>query len=143
MKSVFERKCSKNDYKMWTPFDPEAGRFCLLGRRESYERRSPHSNCFNGINYDQPISSEVCPCTRADYECDYGFMSVKSSDGEPLCSKDTLDVVNPFLVPSSCNETGFYERTKGFRKIAGDECVGGMEENFEPEKLPCPVRYEC
>lgn len=74
MSKVFEGKCNPEvDYKTWVPFDGNSGRHCLLGRRDVYERRAPKANCYNGINYDRLVKSENCPCTRDDFECDFGY----------------------------------------------------------------------
>lgn len=59
--------CSEGDYKRWSPSD-ERGNGCLLGREMVYKRRSPHATCFNGEDFDRPVTLSNCSCTRQDYE---------------------------------------------------------------------------
>ncbi|XP_045625309.2 sortilin-related receptor isoform X2 [Procambarus clarkii] len=136
MKSVFESKCTVDDYKTWSPSDGRSGRMCLLGRKQVYERRAPHKNCFNGINYDRPILVENCPCDREDFECDFGFADNMTSHE---CIKDKEDRVDPYAVPNTCKPGHFYNRTKGYRRIPGDTCEGGREYQYEPSITACPV----
>lgn len=44
------------------------------------------------------------------------------------------------MVPSSCKPGLFYNRTKGYRKIEGDECVNGFSSIYEPQQIPCPFK---
>ncbi|KAG7282267.1 hypothetical protein CRUP_033794, partial [Coryphaenoides rupestris] len=64
--------CAEADYKRWSPSD-ERGNDCLLGRQIVFKRRTPHATCFNGEEFDRPVTATNCSCTRQDYECDYGF----------------------------------------------------------------------
>lgn len=136
MSSVFRYSCKAEDYKTWSPSDGRSGRLCLLGRKEVYERRIGHSNCYNGQNYDRPISVENCPCNREDFECDYGY---KDNMGTQLCTVDSSFNFDPHAVPLSCKPGEFYNRTKGYRKIPGDTCEGGRDYMFLPTITACPV----
>lgn len=135
MKRLFEKKCSAGDYKTWSPTDGLGGRKCLLGRKQVYERRIPHVNCFNGRNYDRPISVENCPCDRSDFECDFGF---HDSIGTGDCVHHS-EYIDPYAIPETCKPGHFYNRTKGFRKIPGDTCEGGREYEYSPTITACPV----
>ncbi|KAK7076324.1 Sortilin-related receptor [Halocaridina rubra] len=139
MKPVFQYPCNIDDYKTWSPSDGRSGRKCLLGRKEVYERRVPHSNCFNGVDYDRPISVENCPCDRDDFECDFGF---KESMITLDCMKDPDDTIDPYAVPVTCTPGHFYNRTKGYRKVPGDTCEGGREYRYVPAITSCPVLEE-
>ncbi|ROT66468.1 hypothetical protein C7M84_015499 [Penaeus vannamei] len=139
MSSVFRYSCKAEDYKTWSPSDGRSGRLCLLGRKEVYERRIGHSNCYNGQNYDRPISVENCPCNREDFECDYGY---KDNMGTQLCTVDSSFNFDPHAVPLSCKPGEFYNRTKGYRKIPGDTCEGGRDYMFLPTITACPVSKE-
>ena len=70
LKSVFERECTVEDYKRWSPNDNTKGkhRYCLLGRKEIYERRMVKSNCYNGRDYERLISVENCLCQMNDFQ---------------------------------------------------------------------------
>lgn len=59
--------CSEADYKRWSPSD-EHGNDCLLGREIMFKRRAPHATCFNGEEFDRPVTISNCSCTRQDYE---------------------------------------------------------------------------
>lgn len=59
--------CSEADYKRWSPSD-EHGNECLLGREITFKRRAPHATCFNGEDFDRPVTISNCSCTRQDYE---------------------------------------------------------------------------
>lgn len=58
--------CSADDYKTWSPHGPSSS--CLLGRREEFQVRVPHSLCYNGRDYVRPVSLVNCPCERSDFE---------------------------------------------------------------------------
>ncbi|XP_042893587.1 sortilin-related receptor-like isoform X2 [Penaeus japonicus] len=139
MASVFRYPCKPDDYKRWSPSDGRSGRLCLLGRKEVYERRIGHSNCYNGQNYDRPISVENCPCNREDFECDYGY---KDNMGTQECAVDSSFNFDPHEVPPSCKPGEFYNRTKGYRKIPGDTCEGGRDYMYLPTITACPVSKE-
>ncbi|EZA49376.1 Sortilin-related receptor [Ooceraea biroi] len=138
LRNVFERECTKDDYKFWSPTSTEQPVMsCVLGRRETYQRRAARTNCYQGIDYDRPMKLEICPCDANDYQCDYGFMRV----GNPyhcIRNKSVADY-DPYAVPSTCPAGEFYNRTKGYVKISDDECTGGLARNFEPDKIPCPM----
>ncbi|MCL4122654.1 UNVERIFIED_CONTAM: hypothetical protein GTU68_028010, partial [Idotea baltica] len=96
--------------------------------------------CFNGLDYDQPVSSLNCPCTRHDYECHFAFHLNTSTN--KCDAGDTHNLVGLTTVPMSCTKGEFYNRTKGYRKVPGDTCVGGEDYKFEAELTPCPLEEE-
>ncbi|XP_051788146.1 sortilin-related receptor isoform X1 [Erpetoichthys calabaricus] len=130
--------CSENDYKLWSPSD-ERGNECLLGRKETFKRRISHATCFNGEDFDRPVSISNCSCTREDYECDYGF---KLSDNLSLevCIPDPEFSGKIDSPPLTCPAGTTYRRTRGYRRIPGDTCSGGdVEARLDGEVMPCPV----
>ncbi|XP_067011986.2 sortilin-related receptor isoform X2 [Anabrus simplex] len=138
LQSVFDYNCSKErDYKFWSPSSSAGPHIsCIMGRRETYERRVAHSNCFNGRNYDRPIRIEKCECFAEDFECDYGFVRYP---GTRHCIRNKTSSSNPYDVPTTCKPGQFYNRTKGYMKLPDDPCEGGNELLFLPDVLPCPV----
>ncbi|XP_067826959.1 sortilin-related receptor isoform X2 [Heptranchias perlo] len=133
--------CSETDYKLWSPSD-EHGNECLLGRKIVYKRRTPHATCFNGEDFDRPITVSNCSCTREDYECDFGFKLSEDFSSE-VCSPDPEFTGNMYAPPVPCPVGVTYKRTKGYRKISGDTCSGGdVEVRLEGDMLPCPVGEE-
>lgn len=57
------------------------------------------------------------------------------------CIRNKTHGFNPYAVPATCSPGGFYNRTKGYKKIPGDACVGGNERKYLPTTLPCPLKY--
>ncbi|XP_069038470.1 sortilin-related receptor [Lepisosteus oculatus] len=130
--------CTESDYKLWSPSD-ERGNECLLGRKAVFKRRTAHATCFNGEDFDRPITVTNCSCTRQDYECDYGFKLSEDLSLE-VCVPDPEFSGRLYAPPVPCPVGTTYRRTRGYRKIAGDTCSGGdVEARMDGEVLPCPV----
>ncbi|KAG8434631.1 hypothetical protein GDO86_012842 [Hymenochirus boettgeri] len=133
--------CTENDYKLWSPSD-ERGNECLLGRKTVFKRRTPHATCFNGEDFDRPITVSNCSCTREDFECDFGFKLSKDLLSE-LCVPDPEFDGKLYPLPFPCPVGTTYRRTKGYRKVSGDTCSGGdVEKRLEGEEVPCPVEEQ-
>ncbi|KAJ7384237.1 Sortilin- receptor [Desmophyllum pertusum] len=60
LRKALGNPCHDDDYKPWIPSDEQNGT-CLLGRKTIYERRIAHAHCYNGYDYDRPITHENCP----------------------------------------------------------------------------------
>ncbi|GAB1604830.1 sortilin-related receptor-like isoform X2 [Argonauta hians] len=140
--SVFGSVCSKEDYKQWSLSDTlketEGIKGCLLGRKDIIEKRVPHAKCYNGEEYIRPIITKNCSCTREDFECDYGF---KLRSWHSLtCETDPNSDLDIHKIPSPCYPGTYYSYTKGYRRIAGDTCKGGMEAIYAPQKNSCPIK---
>uniref|UniRef100_A0A3Q3EAT1 Sortilin-related receptor n=1 Tax=Labrus bergylta TaxID=56723 RepID=A0A3Q3EAT1_9LABR len=130
--------CSEADYKRWSPSD-EHGNDCLLGREITFKRRAPHATCFNGEDFDRPVTISNCSCTRQDYECDYGF-KLSEDLSLQVCVPDPEFVGDLYAPPVPCPVGTTYRRSKGYRKVPGDSCSGGdVESRLDGEMLPCPV----
>lgn len=68
---VFKSYCTKKDYKLWSPSQSGDKRSyipCILGEQTTYERRMPHSDCLNGLDYKPFVSKEACDCDYLDFE---------------------------------------------------------------------------
>ncbi|XP_011301031.1 sortilin-related receptor [Fopius arisanus] len=138
LRKVFERQCTKDDFKLWTPASSDQpGMSCVLGKKETFYRRALTSNCYTGVDFDRPVRVQICPCDSMDYTCDLGFIRT----GNPLqCVRDSLNKwYDPYAIPRSCEPGKFYNRTKGYRKISDDECMGGNDRKYEPDEIPCPI----
>ncbi|XP_031549570.1 VPS10 domain-containing receptor SorCS1-like [Actinia tenebrosa] len=131
--SVFERKCTDQDYTLWTPNDERMKGQCLLGEHMVYERRKADICCYNGKQYEREINQTSCNCSLEDFTCDFGFQNNDISDSCVPISED-------LIVPKVCPEFQTYMRSSGYRKVAGDRCVGGIEKDFYPVKTLCPVK---
>ncbi|KAJ4935887.1 hypothetical protein JOQ06_017414, partial [Pogonophryne albipinna] len=130
--------CLDADYKRWSPSD-EHGNECLLGREVTFKRRAPHATCFNGEDYDRPVTIANCSCTRQDYECDYGF-KLSEDLSLQVCVPDPEFSGDLYAPPVPCPIGTTYRRSKGYRRVPGDSCSGGdVESRLDGEMLPCPV----
>ncbi|KAI4815796.1 hypothetical protein KUCAC02_005923, partial [Chaenocephalus aceratus] len=130
--------CLDADYKRWSPSD-EHGNECLLGREVTFKRRAPHATCFNGEDFDRPVTISNCSCTRQDYECDYGF-KLSEDLSLQVCVPDPEFSGDLYAPPVPCPIGTTYRRSKGYRRVPGDSCSGGdVESRLDGEMLPCPV----
>ena len=128
--------CSPKDAEVFhPPFD--AG--CVLGREISYIRKNPSAVCL----YPVPSSgSETvgapCACTEDDWECDFDFQLLDDDD-PTVCVRDPA-APEP-SVPPTCRPGATYERSQGYRLVAGDGCsvmlAGAV--NKGPITLACPA----
>ncbi|XP_020710796.1 sortilin-related receptor isoform X2 [Athalia rosae] len=140
LRKVFPRTCTDDDFKFWSPSSTdEPTMACVLGRKETYQRRAPTANCYTGANYDRPVKLDICQCDAKDYQCDFGF--IRSLDPHHCIRNKTtsIKIYDPYAVPATCRPGDFYKRTKGYRKIEDDDCSGGLARNFEPDEIPCPM----
>ncbi|XP_050308262.1 sortilin-related receptor-like [Anthonomus grandis grandis] len=139
---VFPKQCKEEDYKMWSPSQTEENRSyipCILGEQTVYQRRMPKAKCLNGLDYVRLVSKKPCDCDAMDFECDFGFKN--AGDRIPRCIRDEdMKEYDPYKVPGTCSPHNFYLRTKGYRKIAEDQCVGGFEQHYLPDIVPCPFK---
>lgn len=138
--SVFKRNCSADDYKNWSPVSPGQGKAsrCVLGRRETFRRRSPNAKCYNGLDFTRSTIEESCPCSHTDYQCDFGFIRDKAAASS--CIKDPqFEDHEPQAPPANCPPDTFYNQTKGYRLLPGDVCQGGLSSRYEPELRACPM----
>ncbi|CAB3366798.1 Hypothetical predicted protein [Cloeon dipterum] len=140
LRNVFKYDCTPDDYKFWSPSSDDGPHMpCILGRKETYQRRLPHSQCYNGKNFDGPIKMETCECDYEDFDCDFGFtrsVEIKT------CVRNKTSGVDPFAVPTFCKPGATFNRTKGYLKIPGDVCQGGNEHRFLPARIPCPIKEQ-
>lgn len=136
-RKAFAYNCTEEDYKLWSPYNPDEPKMnCLLGRKEVYKKRVPRTKCYNGLNFDEPVKIQLCSCTLEDFMCDDGFFEGKHPH---TCIRNKTLTKNPYDVPRNCTPYTFFQRTKGYKKIPGDSCEGGPRE-YLPDNIPCPIR---
>lgn len=72
-----------------------------------------------------------------DFECDFGFRRHFDSDGtcELEVRKDIWHAQAAHREEEQCNEYGYYEVSRGYRKIPGNICVGGLQ--LQPYVFQC------
>ena len=117
-----------SDYELWIPHNAISNS-CLMGRKIEYVRRKQYAECFNGIEFERPKFIENCVCTRYDFECDLGFYADKTEKCVKIPGYDSED--------NECDENDVVKVSKGYRKVAGNTCYGGVSYNYEPTVLPC------
>lgn len=136
--SVLGEPCGESDYTTWSPRDINSPVGCLLGQQQIFERRKADSVCLNGRNYDRAVSAKSCPCYADDFECDVGFAHVEDDQNVCMPVGDPSDYVDVCRYPGQ-NVT----ISRGYRRISGNRCSGGLEAVFEPFSLtckdPCPT----
>uniref|UniRef100_A0A3P8SIB2 Sortilin related VPS10 domain containing receptor 1 n=1 Tax=Amphiprion percula TaxID=161767 RepID=A0A3P8SIB2_AMPPE len=70
-RSIFRQRCTPEDYLTWQLHNE--GEVCIMGMKRIFQNLKANVRCVKAR--DQYISqiSDSCPCTEADFECDYGF----------------------------------------------------------------------
>eukprot|EP01132_Coremiostelium_polycephalum_P001394 gene1394-1762_t len=105
---------------------------CINGGTIEYFRRQREAQC---VLTKAPSVEEAdkCDCTPLDYECDFGYQEIDSTKDKLVCQVVTQPSTDP---PADCPAT--YTITKGFRKIAGNQCSGGVAKQYDPTVKDCP-----
>ncbi|KAJ6485837.1 Oligoxyloglucan reducing end-specific cellobiohydrolase [Mycena sanguinolenta] len=120
-----KRKCGDDDFEKW--YARSAKGECLMGHKQWYKRRKPDVDCYVGEEFTDPVGhQEPCPCTDADYECDYNFVQVDNK----------CVAAGPEPIPAGiCTSPDqFYQGSSGYRKIPGNTCTGGDKEDTVSKK---------
>ena len=124
-----------SDYEFWTPADELRQGSCLLGRKVTYTRRKRAVQCFNGWDNDRKEARANCECTRADFECDFGYQLREGSSKS--CERVPDMPVAGFGAPEDC--ASYFTVSRGYRRIPGDSCVGGeVAAQLDPLVESCP-----
>ena len=96
--------------------------------------------CYNGEEYELVTHIDPCTCADIDYECDLGYQRSDEMGGQ--CVEIETDLTQEEKAAETlanqnkmCQEYGYYEITRGYRKIPGNICTGGID--------LAPYRYQC
>eukprot|EP01134_Creolimax_fragrantissima_P001023 CFRG1023T1 len=120
------RPCLDADYNEWSPSDGRiSNQRCVLGHKLVYKRRKSTSKCFNDIDYELEKSNTSCPCTKEDFECDYGFF-------RPTIDQHCVEYSSfnqTSVAPCSNGETSYF-LSSGYRRVPGDTCSGGVQNQY-------------
>ena len=127
-----EPGAENSDYEVWSP-RLESGT-CLMGRRVEYVRRRQSSECFNGEKFERLQFVENCVCTELDFECDVGYYRV-GEGGRCEVGEDYEED------KGECGESQYVEKGTGYRRVAGNSCVGGVSGEMEPRVVVCPKSF--
>lgn len=125
------RTCNKNDFERFYPSTPHGP--CVFGRRQWYTRRKVGAACFVRDKFHEPEGhDEPCACTRADFECDFGF--ARDEHGE--CVRRMLLPVPPGVCTGRQHT---FRGSSGYRRIPGNMCVNDPKKPAidEPILRPC------
>lgn len=76
-----------------------------------------------------------CLCTEGDYECDMNYFRKEGGKCELLPDPLNTETYAHAQIEEDCSLDGFYYETKGYRKIPGNMCYGGVK--LDPVKKAC------
>ncbi|RDH29159.1 hypothetical protein BDQ94DRAFT_182663 [Aspergillus welwitschiae] len=134
-----ENSAESHDYYLWEPKHPFQSDNCLFGHVEQYHRKKPSAQCWNDWREPHVHSiGENCPCTRADFECDYNYEP--QSDGSCALVQG-LAPPDAMAVCREDPEAYQYWEPSGYRRLPQSTCQGGREMDHIVSK-PCPNREE-
>ena len=136
--NVFSRQCildehddSRSDYERFYARDINSGPDCLMGHEQIFYRRKEDRDCFVGREFQDPVVTlKDCPCTRADYECDYNFLRHPNGD----CSRIGPDLIHGDVCR---NKNDYYPGSSGYRLIPGNTCIASSKPLDEPVERKC------
>ena len=134
-------KCGEGDFEHWDArVDKKGESTCIMGHKQWYRRRKADSECFVDEEFKDPVPQfEPCPCTEADFECDYNF--VRSKDGKACEASGALQA--PRGVCAKDDDT--YKGSSGFRLIPGNQCDRHHKDSVALDKdveRPCKGSYK-
>uniref|UniRef100_A0A7N6AMZ3 VPS10 domain-containing protein n=1 Tax=Anabas testudineus TaxID=64144 RepID=A0A7N6AMZ3_ANATE len=136
-KRLLTRDCTDGDYVEWLAHSAEPTETndgCVLGYKETFLRLRKDSVCWNGRDYAITKKLSPCPCTMADYHCDFGYYRPENSS-ECVEQEEIKGRPLEFCL----NGTTEQLQTSGYRKIPGDQCEGG----FQPKRKETNLRRMC
>ncbi|KAN0063715.1 vacuolar protein sorting/targeting protein PEP1 [Thecaphora frezii] len=127
-----KRKCGESDMEKWYA-QAAADNSCLMGHKQWYKRRKADADCVVADKFHDPEGKEdPCPCTDADYECDFGY--VRDSAGK--CVATGLEKIPAGECTSPSQRT--FRGSSGYRLIPGNTCdrTRGARKD-DPVEKPC------
>ncbi|KAM4607451.1 VPS10 domain-containing receptor SorCS1-like [Polymixia lowei] len=129
-RSIFNQRCTFEDYQTWQLNNE--GEVCIMGVKRIFQKLKANARCVK--TRDQYISqmSDPCPCTEADFECDYGFE--RQSDGS--CTPAFWFV--PSTASRDCIAGDSFLNTTGYRRAVSNNCTAGTLLRFSPRRQRCP-----
>uniref|UniRef100_A0A3Q1C4D3 PKD domain-containing protein n=1 Tax=Amphiprion ocellaris TaxID=80972 RepID=A0A3Q1C4D3_AMPOC len=129
-RSIFRRRCTPEDYLTWQLHNE--GEVCIMGMKRIFQNLKANVRCVKAR--DQYISqiSDSCPCTEADFECDYGFE--RQTDGS--CTPAFWFV--PSATSRDCITGDSFLNTTGYRRALSNNCTEGSLLKYSPRRQKCP-----
>ncbi|XP_062522849.1 sortilin-like [Corticium candelabrum] len=123
-RSILRRPCTHSDYKSFVPHLAGNSGGCLFGYKETFYRRTADSLCYGGKENQPRATNTSCACTKYDFECDYGY----HYDHHGNCIKEPNFRVSASMYCHPGQAT--YHKTLGYRHVPGDNCRGGVIDQF-------------
>eukprot|EP00946_MAST-07B_sp_MAST-7B-sp1_P004756 g4756.t1 len=126
------------DFEQWEP----RGSFqspCILGHEVKYTRRKRDAACITGKTHERKAFVRDCPCQEEDFECDIDYHrphqngACQFDGGEGEVPNKTLSILHQC---GRADAQGMYYDPNGYRKVAGDTCVGGI--SHVGSQIACP-----
>ncbi|XP_039995807.1 VPS10 domain-containing receptor SorCS1-like isoform X2 [Xiphias gladius] len=129
-RSIFQQQCTSEDYVTWQLHSE--GEVCIMGMKRMFQKLKANVRCVKAR--DQYISqmSDSCPCTEADFECDYGF----ERQIEGSCTPAFWFV--PSAASRDCITGESFLNTTGYRKALSNNCTEGTLLKYSPRRQKCP-----
>ncbi|XP_037127080.1 VPS10 domain-containing receptor SorCS1-like isoform X1 [Syngnathus acus] len=129
-RSIFQRRCTSEDYTPWQ-LDNE-GEVCIMGMKRIFQKLRVNARCVKAREQYISQMSESCPCTEADFECDYGFE--RQVDGS--CSPAFWFV--PSATSRDCITGESFLNSTGYRRALSNNCTEGTLLKYSPRRQKCP-----
>uniref|UniRef100_A0A1A8CCM2 Sortilin-related VPS10 domain containing receptor 1 n=1 Tax=Nothobranchius kadleci TaxID=1051664 RepID=A0A1A8CCM2_NOTKA len=129
-RSIFQLPCTSEDYVTWQLHNE--GEVCIMGMKRIFQKLRANARCVKAR--DQYISqmSDSCPCTEADFECDYGFE--RQIDGS--CTPAFWFM--PSATSRDCLTGDSFLNTTGYHKVLSNNCSEGSLLKYSPRQQNCP-----
>lgn len=131
---LHERTCGKGDMEeWWARVDEEGQPTCLMGHKQKFLRRKKDADCFMKQEHNLvEVQTTDCPCTDADFECDYNF---RRENGECVAA-------GPVIAPEGACVNAKPEETfmgsSGWRLIPGNTC-----KRTDGKQRDDPIQRKC
>uniref|UniRef100_A0A665XCU3 Sortilin related VPS10 domain containing receptor 1 n=1 Tax=Echeneis naucrates TaxID=173247 RepID=A0A665XCU3_ECHNA len=129
-RSIFQQRCTSEDYLTWQLHNE--GEVCIMGMKRIFQKLKANARCVKARNQYISQMSDSCPCTEADFECDYGFE--RQIDGS--CTPAFWFV--PSASSRDCITGDSFLNTTGYRKALSNNCTEGTLLKYSPRRQRCP-----
>ncbi|XP_077469559.1 VPS10 domain-containing receptor SorCS1-like isoform X1 [Stigmatopora argus] len=129
-RSIFQHRCARDDYVTWR-LDNE-GEVCIMGMKRVFQKLRVNARCVKAREQYISQMSESCPCTEADFECDYGFE--RQADGS--CTPAFWFA--PSATSRDCITGDSFLNSTGYRRALSNNCTEGTLLKYSPRRQKCP-----
>ncbi|XP_068577030.1 VPS10 domain-containing receptor SorCS1-like [Cebidichthys violaceus] len=129
-RSIFQQRCTSEDYMTWQLHNE--GEVCIMGMKRIFQKPKANVRCVKARNQYISQMSDSCPCTEADFECDYGFE--RQIDGS--CAPAFWFV--PTATSRDCITGDSFLNTTGYRRALSNNCTDGTLLKYSPRRQKCP-----